>query len=107
LALFVGVENIEHLSVGLAAPGLAVLDSAQYHSVIFVFAAISLLAALVDALYRWRRDILVARIQAARARLDRRPTAVVRCGLPWLDRSHASVTGTRISGRAPPRGALA
>jgi hypothetical protein len=107
LVLFVVVENLEHLSVGLPAPGLAVLGSYQYHSVLAVFGAVSFLAALVDALYRWRRDVLVARIEAARARLQRRPTAVVRYGLPWRDRSHASVTSHRISGRAPPRGALA
>ena len=77
LVLFVVVENLEHVSVGLPAPGLAVLGSYQYHSVVGVFAAISFLAALVDALYRWRRDVLVARIEAARARLQRRPTAVV------------------------------
>ncbi len=107
LLLFVVVENLEHLSVGLPAPGLAVLGSVQYHSVLAVFAAISFLAALVDGLYRWRRDVLVARIEAARARLQQRPTAVIRQGLPWLDRSHASTTGNQISGRAPPRSALA
>lgn len=107
LALFVVVENLEHVSVGLPAPGLAVLGSYQYHSVLAVFAAVSFLAALVDALYHWRRGVLVARIAAARARLQRRPIAVVRCGLPWLDRSHASVRSNRISGRAPPRSAVA
>ncbi|HEY7938113.1 MAG TPA: hypothetical protein VID26_13410 [Candidatus Limnocylindrales bacterium] len=107
LALFVVVENLEHVSVGLPAPGLAVLGSYQYHSVLAVFAAVSFLAALVDALYHWRRDVLVARIAAARARLQRRPIAVVRYGLPWLDRSHASVRSDRISGRAPPRSAVA
>lgn len=107
LVLFVGVENLEHISVGLPAPGLSVLGSTQYHSVIAVFALVSFLAALVDALYRWRRDLLVARIDAARARLQRRPTQVVRHGLPWLDRRHASIADTRISGRAPPRSALA
>ncbi len=102
LVLFVIVENLEHLSVGLPAPGLSVLGSAQYHFVIGVFLVVSLLAALVDALYRWRRDILVARIEAARARLLRRPAAGARRSLPWVDRRHAAITGNRISGRAPP-----
>ena len=102
LVLFIVVENIEHLSVGLPAPGLSVLGSAQYHSVLGVFAVVSLLAALVDALYRWRRDILVARIEAARARLRRRPARVGRRSLPWVDLRHAAITGNRISGRAPP-----
>ena len=102
LLLFVVVENLEHLSVGLPAPGLAVLGSVQYHSVLGVFAVVSLIAALVDALYRWRRDVLVARIEAARARLDRSPRLLVGHRLPWLDRRHASITSNRISGRAPP-----
>ena len=102
LVLFIVVENIEHLSVGLPAPGLSVLGSSQYHSVLGVFAMVSLLAALVDALYRWRRDILVARIEAARARLRRRPARVARRSLPWVDLRHAAITGNRISGRAPP-----
>jgi hypothetical protein len=107
LVLFVGVENLEHVSVGLPAPGLTVLGSSQYHSVVAVFGLVSLLAALVDGLYRWRRDVLVARIQAARARLQRRPAAIARHALPWVDRRHASITGNRISARAPPRPALA
>jgi hypothetical protein len=103
LILFVGVENLEHVSVGLPAPGLSVLGSVQYHSIIGVFLLVSLLAALVDALYRWRRDVLVARIEAARARLRHAPAIIVRRPLPWVDRRHASITGNRISGRAPPR----
>ena len=107
LALFVGVENLEHLSVGLPAPGLSVLGSTQYHSVVFVFMLVALLAAVVDALYRWRRDILVARIAAARARRRHGRVVVLRHRLPWVDRRHASITGNRISGRAPPQGAVA
>src|SRR6202142_1196238 len=93
LVLFVVVENVEHLSVGLAAPGLSVLGSSEYHSVIGVFLVVSLLAALVESLYRWRRDVLVARIEAARARIRRRPAVVARRALPWVDRRHASITG--------------
>jgi hypothetical protein len=102
LVLFVIVENVEHLSVGLPAPGLSVLASTQYHSVLGVFAVVSLLAALVDALYRWRRDVLVARIDAARARLQHHRTDLVRQRVPWLDRRHESILGHSVSGRAPP-----
>jgi hypothetical protein len=107
LVLFVIVENLEHLSVGLPAPGLGVLGSAQYHSVLGLFAVVSLLAALVDALYRWRRDVLVARIEAARTRVRHGSAVLVRRHLPWLDRRHASITSNRISGRAPPLRAIA
>ena len=102
LVLFVLVENLEHVSAGLPAPGLGVLDSVQYHGVIGVFVLVSFLAALVEALYRWRRDILIARIEAARARLRRRPARVARRALPWVDLRHAAIIGNRISGRAPP-----
>lgn len=107
LVLFVGVENLEHLSVGLPAPGLSVLGSSQYHSVVAVFGVVALLAALVDGLYRWRRDVLVARIEAARARLEHTPAIVSRRRQPWVDRRHGSITGNGISGRAPPHIALA
>ena len=107
LIVFVIVENLEHLSVGLPAPGLAVLGSAQYHAVLGVFAVVSLGAALVDALYRWRRDVLVARIEAARARLRHPRSVAAPDRLPWLDRRHASIIGNRISGRAPPLHLLA
>lgn len=107
LVLFVGVENLEHVSVGLRAPGLSVLGSSQYHSVIGVFVLVSFGAALVDALYRWRRDVLVARIAAARAGLRHARPLVLRYRLPWVDRRHASITGNRISGRAPPQLAVA
>jgi HAMP domain-containing protein len=107
LVLFVGVENVEHLSVGLPAPGLSVLGSSQYHSVFAVFALVSLLAALVDALYQWRRDLLVARIEAARDRLRHRAALVARQDLPWVDRRHASIIGNGLFVRAPPQRALA
>ena len=102
LVVFVIVENIEHVSIGLPAPGLAVLGSAQYHSVIGVFALISLVTALIDALYRWRRDVLIARIEAALARLPHRPATIARQTLPWVELRHSSITGHRITGRAPP-----
>ena len=106
LGLFMVVENLEHLSVGLPAPGLGVLDSTQYHPVLLVFLAVSLLAALIDGLYAWRRDVLVARIAAARACLRHRSALLARRSLPWVARRHASITGNRISGRAPPLPAL-
>jgi hypothetical protein len=107
VVLFVLVENVEHVSVGLPAPGLTVLGSSQYHSVIGVFALVSLATALVDALYRWRRDLLVARIEAARARRRYRPATIAHRPLPWVELRHSSITGHRITGRAPPPPLLA
>jgi hypothetical protein len=102
LACFVISENIEHISVGLSAPGLAVLGSAAYDATLPIFAAVAFVAALIDALYRWRHDVLLARIVAAGARWARAAGSVVRPPLPWTDPRHAAIAGHRIAGRAPP-----
>ena len=71
LTLFVGYENVERVAVGLPAPGLGVLNLTD-GATIAVFAIVPLLTALVEALYRWRRDVLTAQICAARVRWHRR-----------------------------------
>ena len=103
--LFVVVENIEHVSVGLPLPGLSVLGSLDYHGTVLVLAAVAAAASLIDALYRWRRDVLTARIEAARASWSRAATPRRRPDLPWVERRHGSIAGHRTVGRAPPLGA--
>lgn len=102
LVLFVVAENLEHSVVGLPPPGLAVLDSGEYHLGLVVFAGAALVAALVDALYRWRRDVLVARIEGARLRWVRAHATSARPAMPWVDPRHDAIAGYRIAGRAPP-----
>jgi len=101
LLVFVVGENLEHIEAGLPAPGLAALGSSAYDATLLIFALVSLGAALVDALYRWRTDVLVARIAAARARWDAH-RATARPDVPWVDGRHAAIVGHRIAGRAPP-----
>jgi hypothetical protein len=102
MALFVVGENVEHLGAGLPAPGLTVLGSIQYEGTVAVFAIVSLIGALVDALYAWRHDVLVARIAAARAGLRRSARSSARPDLPWVERRHGSIVANLGAGRAPP-----
>jgi hypothetical protein len=104
LPLFVLNENLERVTNGLPAPGLAILAAGIGHaSPIPVFVGVALVLALVAGLYRWRRDILVARLRVVRPAWDRsghrrlpRPTDVPR-------RRPRSLVGSRLAGRAPPQ----
>ncbi len=64
--LFVVQENLEHLRIGEALPGLSVLGSGEYSDAAFVIALVTLSVATVGALFRWRHDVLVARIASVR-----------------------------------------
>jgi hypothetical protein len=103
LILFVAAENLEHIAAGLAAPGFSVLGSGDYHDTLAVFAAVALAAALVESLYRWRREDLIARIVSARARWTRARRSSARPRLPWIDPRHGAIVSHQIAGRAPPR----
>jgi len=101
--LFVVQENLEHQHAGLELPGLSVLGSAEYPDATFVIAAIALAVAFVVSLFRWRRDVLVARITAARGpRFRARPTIQTRRAI-WVEPRHASIVVHQFSGRAPPQ----
>ena len=114
--LFVVQENLEHQHIGQALPGLSVLGSAEYPDAALVIGAIALAVASVVALFRWRRDVLVARIRSVRrlptraprsapappgrlgrapARLDRRP--------PVLRASPAAGSARPSAARPPDR----
>ncbi len=102
IVIFVVAENLEHVAVGLAAPGLSVLGSGEYHSTLAIFAGVALAAALVEGLYRWRHEYLVARIVSARARWTRARRSSARPKLPWVDVRHGAIVDHQIAGRAPP-----
>jgi len=98
--LFVAQENLEHLALGDDLPGLGVLVRHGSPLAATVVAAVSLGVALVGALYRWRRDILVARISASR-RAWLRVTAEPRRARATHRRAQLGLRGT-VAGRAPP-----
>jgi len=93
-------ENAEHLAAGLPLQGPLLLLRADYPFALAIVLAVSLAVSLVVALYRRRRDELLARLRGARAAFSgpRRIRRPVRDGLPVP----ASILG-RIGGlRAPP-----
>lgn len=101
--LFVIQENLEHQHVGEGLPALSVLGSAQYPNGALVLAAVALAVAFVVALFRWRRDVLVARIRGARDRWRGATRTVRRRPVVWVERRHASIVLNQLSGRAPPQ----
>ena len=101
--LFVIQENLEHQHGGGGLPGLSVLGSAQYPNAALVLAAVALAVAVVVALFRWRRDVLVARITGARQRWHGAPRTVQRRPVIWVEHRHASIVLHQLSGRAPPQ----
>jgi hypothetical protein len=103
LALFVLNENLERAAVGIPAPGIAILAAGIGRtSPIFVFMAVALAVALVAGLYRWRRDVLLARIRQDRPAWDRSAHARQPRPSPLLRGRPASLVGSRLAGRAPP-----
>ena len=103
LALFVLNENLERAAIGLPAPGIAILAGGIGHtSPIFVFMAVAAAVALVAGLYRWRRDVLLARVRADRLTWDRSTHARPQRPPLLPRRRPRSVVGSRLAGRAPP-----
>ena len=99
---FVVQENLEHRGAGEPLPGLSVLGSSEYPNALIILAAVALGVAAVGALFRWRRDVLVARIAAARQRWRRASGPKVRASFNWIIRLTGSVLGRRLAVRAPP-----
>jgi hypothetical protein len=102
VALFVAQENVEHIALRDPLPGLGVLFRNGSPVAVTVIVAVGLGVALVGALYRWRRDVLIARIAASRGRW-RLPRAKPRRSQE-ADRRPQLALGGSIAGRAPPAG---
>ena len=60
-------ENVEHLAAGLPLQGVVMLLQPEYPFALAIVAAVALAVSLVVALYRRRRDELLARLRHARA----------------------------------------
>ena len=99
-ALFVLVENAERLAAGLPAPGLAVLSASTFSDPLLIFEFVSGVVALVAALYRWRRDVLVARIRAVTRRWPRARATFLPAANQII--RQPSAFALRPPGRAPP-----
>jgi hypothetical protein len=101
LALFVANENLERAMVGIRLPGLSVLFGTTHAPTMLVFALVALFVSAFAGLYRWRRDVLAARILAARPRWAEDAPVPLR-PRPWADRGRPSIISRRLAGRAPP-----
>ena len=100
--LFVIQENVEHQRIGEALPGLSVLGSGEYSDAAFVIAIVTLAVAAVGALFRWRRDLLVARIASARQAEYRLIERVLPRPAATRDGRPESFVGRGLAVRAPP-----
>jgi hypothetical protein len=93
-------ENVERMGIGLPGPNVGILLSRDYPFAPAIVLAIAVAVAFVVALLKWRHDVLVARIHAAR-RPSIRPTRAPRpAGAPDL-RPQTFIRG-RLAVRAPP-----
>jgi hypothetical protein len=93
-------ENVERAGVGLPAPGPTLLLSEQYPWALPIVFAVSFAVGLVVALFRWRRDALLARLRSASQAHPRTVAAPRPNELRW--RPAASVLAWERGLRAPP-----
>lgn len=102
--LFVLNENVERAVNHLPTIGIAVLAGSAGNLVpLLVLTTVTGVVATVAALYRWRRDTLVAHLRAAGATWSRATSA--RLPRPWPSlRRPITVISRSIAGRAPPVG---
>jgi len=100
VVLFVAQENLERIALGDPLPGMGVLARNGSPVAMTVIAAVALGVALVGALFRWRRDILIARIAAGRGRWRLQRAEPRRS--QDADRRPQLALGGSIAGRAPP-----
>lgn len=94
-------ENIEQAAIGGPVAGPGILLSPEYAGGAWITIAVAALVSLIAALFEWRREVLLARLRAARARFARVP-ATVRRPLPRLAAPTISLLGRRSALRAPP-----
>jgi len=102
LAIYVINENGERATAGLGTPGLGVL-AANGMLPLGVFGFVTLVISLVAALYRWRRDLLLARIGRTAARWPHPATRPVL--RPLAQSRPRSIVIAAVASRAPPSSA--
>ena len=95
-------ENIEHAAIGQPMPGAGILFSPQYAGGAWIAIAVALVVSLIAALFAWRRDVLLARLRAARAALPRAGAAAPRRTGVVASHPVESILGRQSALRAPP-----
>jgi hypothetical protein len=95
-------ENVERAAIGIRAADPAILVSPEYAGALGIVTAVATAAGFVVALFRWRRDALLARIRAAVAPRPRpRSTRLPQRRVAAPSRS---ILGRGLGLRAPPPG---
>jgi hypothetical protein len=102
LVLLTIQENLEHLSAGLALPGMGILISPEYPFAVVITLAAALGVALVATLLAWRRDVLVGRLRALAPQPRRRPSLGPQPRSVRLAARRGSILARRLGRRAPP-----
>jgi hypothetical protein len=103
LVLFAINENVERAISHLPTTGLGVLlGSGTLPIPLIVLSVVSGAVAAVAALYRWRRDVLIARLHAAGVTWSRATSDPLPRPWPSLPRPNAAIV-RHLAGRAPPR----
>lgn len=99
--LFALEENVELASIGQRLPGIGILLSDQYPYAMGIITLVALAVSFVAALFGWRLEALVVRLDALQAAHPAPNLSIPRTGDP-ADRRPASILGRRLAGRAPP-----
>jgi hypothetical protein len=97
-------ENVERAAIGIRTMDPAILVSPEYAGALAIVAAVAIAISFVVALFRWRRDALLARIRGALTRRTRPGPA--RLPLRAADAPRGSILGRRLGLRAPPTVAI-
>ena len=103
VALLTIQENVERWAVSHQLPGPAILLTPEYAGGLWITLLVGLAVALVVALFRWRRETLLARLRAAQRGIARASTnhAERHTGVE-INPPADSLLGRRSALRAPP-----
>jgi hypothetical protein len=102
VALLTVQENVERWAIGQRLPGPAVLLTPEYAGGIWIALLVGVAVALIVALFRWRRETLLARLSAVRRRPLRADTNDARHTGVQINPPPDSLLGRRSALRAPP-----
>jgi hypothetical protein len=95
-------ENVERWAIGARLPGPGVLLTPEYAGGLWIAIVVGIAVALVVALFRWRRETLLARLHATQDRPFRATPSEARHTGVEVNRPADSLLGRRSALRAPP-----
>jgi hypothetical protein len=102
VALLTVQENLERAAISGVMPGPAILLTPEYAGGLWITIVVGLAVGLVAALFEWRRNVLTARLRAARSPLPRATSAPAKRAGVLVEQPRESLIGRRSALRAPP-----